>query len=148
METAPPLAAIGTGTARTSLPQPAPAASDSLTHDAVTNNSLTTGALTTEDIARRTDPETLPQIAEIRTYFQQRWRAPDDLDQLLAYRLVINPEGSIQSITPISAAAETYRDLIPLPPPNELLVSPISTGDPLSVRLLFSPNSAVLVFEE
>ena len=127
---APPLASIGSTRAERPLPEAA------------------SRALSIEESASGRAPEPIPQIAEIKDYFQQRWSLPENLNQVLAYRLVISPAGTIESITPISSAAETYRDRITLPLPNEPISSPIQTGESLSLRLVFGPNGAVIVFQD
>ena len=127
---APPLASIGSTRAERPLPEAA------------------SRALSIEESASGRAPAPIPQIAEIKDYFQQRWSLPENLNQVLAYRLVISPAGTIESITPISSVAETYRDRITLPLPNEPISSPIQTEESLSLRLVFGPNGAVIVFQD
>ncbi|NJL84019.1 MAG: hypothetical protein HC890_15820 [Chloroflexaceae bacterium] len=44
----------------------------------------------------------IPQIAEAKTYFEQRWRPEATLTQALEYRLDVQQDGSIGRIRPRS----------------------------------------------
>lgn len=86
----------------------------------------------------------VPQVTEVRSYFQKRWQPPQSLDQTLEYTLSLNPNGSIQQIIPLNQAAKTYLDRTPIPLRNEPFVSPIQ-GSP-KIRLVLGADGGVKVF--
>lgn len=97
--------------------------------------------------ANETAFDTVPQIAEARSFFQQRWQAPPALKQTLEYTLTLNSNGSVQQITPLNQAARTYLDRTPIPLRGEHLVSPIQ-GASLKIRLVLGPDGSVKTFPQ
>ncbi|MBD2037171.1 DUF4335 domain-containing protein [Leptolyngbya sp. FACHB-321] len=92
--------------------------------------------------------DTIPQIAEARQYFQQRWTPPQGLTQTLEYTLLVNADGSIQRIVPLGQAAGNYIDRTGGPLAGEPFVSAISGGRNAKVRLVLSPDGSVKTFLE
>jgi hypothetical protein len=92
--------------------------------------------------------DTIPQVAEARTYFKQRWKPPEGLTQTLEYSLQINSNGSIQSITPLKQASGAYIDRTNMPLLGEPFVSPIAGGRSARIRLVLEPNGDVRTFLE
>lgn len=92
--------------------------------------------------------DTLPQIAEARAYFQERWSPPEGLNQTLEYSLAIAPTGSIQGITPLGTAAGNYLDRVGVPLVGEPFVSPLPEGRSVKIRLVLSPDGTVQTFPE
>ncbi|MBE9179237.1 DUF4335 domain-containing protein [Oculatella sp. LEGE 06141] len=92
--------------------------------------------------------DSIPQIAEVRSYFQDRWQPPDGLAQTLEYRLVLNSDGSLQRITPLGTAAGTYLDRTDMPLLNEPFVSPTDGGQTPQVRLVLRPDGGVQTFAD
>lgn len=107
-----------------------------------------TAAPERRDRAANTAFDTIPQVAEIRSYFQQRWTPPEGLTQTLEYRLNLNPDGSIQQITPLGQAAGTYVDRTGLPLIGEAFVSPLPGNHSATIRLVLSPSGTVQTFLE
>lgn len=92
--------------------------------------------------------DTIPQIAEARQYFQQRWTPPQGLTQTLEYTLLVNADGSIQRIVPLGQAAGNYIDRTGGPLVGEPFVSAIGGGRNAKVRLVLSPDGSVKTFLE
>jgi hypothetical protein len=92
--------------------------------------------------------DSLPQIAEARTYFQNRWTPPEGLNQTLEYSLAIAPNGSIQGISPLGTAAGNYLDRVGIPLVGEPFVSPLPEGRSVKIRLVLSPDGSVQTFPE
>jgi hypothetical protein len=92
--------------------------------------------------------DTIPQIAEIRSYFQQNWRPPEGLTQTLEYRLLLNSDGSLQRIVPLGQASENYLDRTNMPLMGEPFVSATSDGSTPQIRLVLKPNGTVQSFLE
>lgn len=92
--------------------------------------------------------DTIPQVAEVRNYFRQRWQPPQGLTQTLEYRLLLNPDGSVDRIMPLGEAAATYLDRTNMPLRGEPFVSPISGGKTPQIRLVLAPDGAVQTFLE
>ena len=92
--------------------------------------------------------DTIPQVAEVRRYFQQRWSPPQGLTQTLEYSLTIAPNGTIRQITPLGQTAGDFVDRTGIPLVGEPFVSPISNGRTARIRLVLSPDGKVQTFLE
>ncbi len=92
--------------------------------------------------------DTIPQVAQIRKYFQGRWQPPAGLTQTLEYTLVLNGDGTIQRILPLGNAAGTYIDRTDIPLPGEPFVSPVEGGANPTIRLVLTPDGKVDTFLE
>ena len=92
--------------------------------------------------------DTIPQVAQVRTYFQQRWQVPDGLTRALEYRLLLNRDGSIQRIVPLGQAAGDYIDRTEMPLVGEPFVSPLQNGQTAQLRLVLNPDGRVQTFLE
>ncbi|NET34562.1 MAG: DUF4335 domain-containing protein [Cyanothece sp. SIO1E1] len=92
--------------------------------------------------------DTIPQVAEARSFFQQAWSAPRELNQTLEYSLVLNPDGTLQQIIPLGQTASTYLDRTGIPLLDEPFVSPLSSNRTPKIRLVLSPDGQVRTFLE
>lgn len=92
--------------------------------------------------------DTIPQIAEARQYFQQRWHPPQGLTQTLEYTLLVSANGSIQRAVPLGQAAGDYVDRTGIPLAGEAFVSASSGGRNAKIRLVLSPDGSVKTFLE
>jgi hypothetical protein len=124
----------------------APAADQSIA--AAESQALTRGAARSQTDANTTAFDTLPQVAEARRYFQERWTVPEGLTQTLEYSLVINPDGTIQRIIPLGQAAGDYIDRSGIPLVGEAFVSPISNGRSIKIRLVLGLDGNAQTFLE
>lgn len=117
-----------------------------------TNSSLAewkqSTSITNSPTASSTLFDHIPQVAEVRNYFQQRWRPPNDLKQTLEYSLLLNADGSIQRIIPRGKAAGEYIDRVDLPLVGEPFVSTVEGGQNPKIRVLFTPEGKVQTFVE
>jgi hypothetical protein len=107
-----------------------------------------TDSATAKDSATATAFDTIPQVAEVRTYFQQRWKPPEGLSQTLEYRLVLDTNGSVQSVTPLKQVSGEFIDRTGIPLVGESFVSPLQTGQSAKIRLVLSPDGKVQTFLE
>jgi hypothetical protein len=89
----------------------------------------------------------IPQVAEVKAYFQQRWKVPEGLTQTLEYQLVLNANGTIQGIVPLGEAAGNYVDRSGIPLPGESFVSPLKDITSAKIRLVLNPDGTVQAFE-
>ena len=92
--------------------------------------------------------DTIPQVKEVRHYFQERWQVPKELNQRLEYRLLLNQEGTLDRIIPLGRAAEIYLDRTEMPLLREPFVSPLTSGEKATIRLVLVPNGTVKTFLE
>lgn len=92
--------------------------------------------------------DTIPQVAEIRSYFQQRWQPSEGLTNTLEYRLLLNADGSLQRIVPLGQASANYLDRTNMPLMGEQFVSPTEDGSTPQIRLVLKPNGQVQTFLE
>lgn len=90
----------------------------------------------------------IPQLGEIRKYFEGKWQPPESLNQTLEYSLLLNGDGSIQRILPLGNAAGQYIDRTNMPLPGEPFVSPLEGGGNPSIRLVLEPDGKVQTFLE
>jgi hypothetical protein len=92
--------------------------------------------------------DSIPQVQEVREYFQARWQPPEELDQILEYRLLLSPDGSLQRIDPLGQASATFLDRTNMPLLGEPFVSPIEDGRSPQIRLVLDPDGKVQTFLE
>lgn len=85
----------------------------------------------------------IPQVAEAKQFFQERWSPPQTLKQTLEYQLTINANGSISAIVPLGQAAGDYIDRTGIPPFGEAFVSPLKRGNSARIRLVLRPDGTV-----
>ncbi|MFW6358687.1 MAG: DUF4335 domain-containing protein [Chroococcales cyanobacterium] len=102
----------------------------------------------TEANGNSTAIASLPQVGEIKNYFQDKWQPPENLSETLEYRLVLNSNGSIQRIIPLGEAAGTYIDRTNMPLIGEPFVSAIDNSKQAQIRLVLSPDGSVKTFLE
>ncbi len=88
----------------------------------------------------------IPQVFEVRKYFQGRWQPPQGLDQALEYSLQVNRSGVIERIIPLGRAAQTNIDLTGMPLINEPFVSAMQNN--AQIRLVLTPEGGVQTFLE
>ena len=87
--------------------------------------------------------DAIPQVAQVRQYFQERWQPPENLQQTLEYRLIVQEDGSIQKTIPLGRSAAIYLSQIPFPSPGSEFVSPLQTPNNQTIRLVLIPNGKV-----
>lgn len=87
--------------------------------------------------------DAIPQVAQAREYFQQRWQPPENLQQTLEYRLVVQEDGSLLETVPLGRSASIYLSQIPFPTPGSQFVSPLETANNQTIRLVLIPNGTV-----
>jgi len=92
--------------------------------------------------------DTIPQVSEARTYFEERWKPPEGMEQTLEYSVQIDENGSIQSIMPMGKAAADYIDRANMPLVGEPFVSAVSYGKNPKIRVVLRPNGRVQTFLE
>jgi len=106
-------------------------------------------APSTEAPAKKTNTNKSAIVAEVRNYFKGRWQAPPNLNQDLKYSVVLNADGTIDQILPLSNDATQYIDRTNIPLPGNSLASPIEGGTKTGILLVFRPNGSVTAsFEE
>ncbi len=92
--------------------------------------------------------DTIPQVAEAREFFEQRWKPPSSLTQTLEYNLILDVDGKIQRIEPLGQAARNYIDRTGMPLIGEPFVSPNKTGQAAIIRVVLSPDGKVQTFAQ
>lgn len=92
--------------------------------------------------------DTIPQVAEARDYFKQRWEPPATLKQTIEYSLVLDVDGTIQRIEPLGQAARTYVDRTGMPLIGERFVSQNKNGQTPRIRVVLAPDGKVQTFLE
>ncbi len=92
--------------------------------------------------------DAIPQVAEVRSYFQERWQPPQGLSQILEYRLLLTANGSLQRIVPLGQASEQYIDRTNMPLMGEPFVAPTQDGSTPQIRLVLKPDGKVQTFLE
>lgn len=86
----------------------------------------------------------IPQVAEARQFFQQRWQPPSSLTQeQLEYTLALNADGTIKQVTPRGQVAQIYLDRTQMPLMGEPFVSPVEGGRNPEILLILHKNGKV-----
>ncbi|WP_353672731.1 DUF4335 domain-containing protein [Synechocystis sp. LKSZ1] len=88
----------------------------------------------------------IPQVAEVRAYYEKYWQPPQELQQTLEYRLQLDPNGTLKQTTPLGKAASLYLAKLPQPNPGSPWVSPLTVEGERTIRLVLSPNGSVKTF--
>ncbi|NEQ96601.1 MAG: DUF4335 domain-containing protein [Cyanothece sp. SIO2G6] len=89
-----------------------------------------------------------PQLAEVQAYFAARWTPPPNLKQPLQYRLLLQPDGSLQQVIPLGESARSSSAIVGFPPVGEPFVSPFEGNSAPPIRLFLDSDSRVRVFLE
>ena len=92
--------------------------------------------------------DTIPQVSEVRSYFQNRWTPPDGLDQTLEYSLQLDKDGTLKGIVPLKQAAGDYLDRTGMPLLGDPFVSPLQGRETAKIRLVLDSNGNVKTFLE
>ncbi|MBO1351901.1 MAG: hypothetical protein EBE86_033085 [Hormoscilla sp. GUM202] len=92
--------------------------------------------------------EEIRQVAEVKEYFQKRWKPPENLDISIEYRLVLDRDGTIKQVTALGEAAGNYLDRTEMPLWGEAFVSPIEGELQPTIRVVLNPNGTVQTFLE
>lgn len=90
----------------------------------------------------------VPQLAQAKTYFQERWQPPEGLDNTLEYRLFLNPDGTVQRIVPLGKVSEVYIDRTGMPLFNEPFVAPFAEEENPQMRVVLGADGSVQAFLE
>lgn len=90
----------------------------------------------------------LPQVAEVKSFFESQWQPPKELTESIEYRLVLAPDGTLQTFTPLGRTADLFLDRTPMPFTGQKFVSPIKGGGTPTIRLVLSPDGKVQTFLE
>jgi Domain of unknown function (DUF4335) len=135
-------------------PSPSPGAAST---DQVASNSRSAGAAADQnpsESAQANKPansklaDAIPQVAEARSYLQQRWKPPTNLTQNLEYYLLLNSDGSIKRIEPLGNAAARSIDITGIPVPGDAFVSGVTGGGNPKIRAVFNKDGTVATFLE
>ncbi len=86
----------------------------------------------------------VPQVTELRRYFQQRWLPPEGLSQSLEYTLVLDESGTLAQVLPLGRSAVQFQEYSQIPELGEPLASPHE--QPLRLRLVLGEQGEVNVF--
>jgi hypothetical protein len=89
-----------------------------------------------------------PALGEVQAYFRQRWRPPQALTTSIEYRLTVNPNGSLEQVTPLSSAAAISLDYTGMPLRTDPFISPLGGDRPYQLRLILKPDGSVQVAPE
>lgn len=92
--------------------------------------------------------DVIPQVPEARGYLEQRWSPPESLTQTLEYRVVLNPDGTVQRITALGSASRLNQTQTNIPLPGEPFVSPFASGQETTLRIVLYPDGKVQTFLE
>ena len=100
-------------------------------------------ASSTEAPDKKTNTNKSAIATEVRNYFKGGWKAPANLTEDLRYSVLLNADGTIDQIMPLSNAATQYIDSTNIPRPGQSLALPVEGGSKTDILLVFSPNGSV-----
>ncbi|MEB3175468.1 MAG: DUF4335 domain-containing protein [Cyanobacteriota bacterium] len=109
---------------------------------------LETRPLTAPPASNQNLLDTIPQVSQVRDYYQKNWQPPEALAQTLEYRLQLKPDGSLGEIIPLGKAARLYLAQLPQPQPGEAFVAPLIPPDSPLLRLVLTRQGTVQTFLE
>jgi Domain of unknown function (DUF4335) len=131
-----------------SAPQPSPEASSDLANELASAGLATPEPSASSANGRSPSPTSSNQADEVKTYFQQKWQPPEGLTETLEYRLLLNPDGSLQRILPLGNASANFLDRTNMPLLGEPFVSPTTDDRKPQIRVVLEPDGRVQTFLE
>ncbi|MCL2925803.1 MAG: DUF4335 domain-containing protein [Trichodesmium sp. MAG_R04] len=90
----------------------------------------------------------IPQVVEVREYFEKNWEPPSDLEKDLQYSLLLNSDGSVKKVTPISRGSVEFYGNTNMPLEEQAFVSNIEGGKTAKIRLVLRHDGQVRTFLE
>jgi len=129
-------------------PQPFPESSDVTDELAATGLATPAPGAALSANGRSASPASNNQADEVRAYFQQKWQPPEGLTERLEYRLLLNPDGSLQRILPLGDASANFLDRTNMPLLGEPFVSPTTDDRKPQIRVVLEPDGKVQTFLE
>ena len=90
----------------------------------------------------------IPQVDEVRTYFQENWYPPKNLQKALQYSLQLNADGTIASVTPVGQSSVNRLSQLEFPNSGEPFVSATADGRRPKIRIVLEPSGRVKAFLE
>jgi hypothetical protein len=111
------------------------------------DNAVDLGQANTRNRAAESKVATIPQLDELKQYFQKRWKPIAGVTEPLQYQLELGANGAIQRTTPLGKAAQDHveESTISL---NEVIVAPLTQGKAATIRLVLRPDGTVETFLE
>ncbi|MGL6284608.1 MAG: hypothetical protein ACRC2J_19560, partial [Microcoleaceae cyanobacterium] len=88
----------------------------------------------------------IPQVSQVRGYFEETWQPPADLNKSLQYNLTIDQTGKVQSIKPVGETAVKYSKQAKLPKIGEVMTSNLTNTQPAIIRVVLQPDGKVQTF--
>ena len=88
----------------------------------------------------------IPQVSQVRGYFEEKWQPPADLTKSLQYNLTIDQTGKVQSIKPVGETAVKYSKQAKLPKIGEVITSNLTNTQPATIRVVLQPDGKVQTF--
>ena len=92
--------------------------------------------------------DTIPQVAQVREYFKQRWKPSSGLTETLEYSVVLDVDGTIQKIIPLGQASINYIERSGMPQIGKRFVSPNKSGQTPRIRVVLFSDGKVQTFLE
>ena len=102
----------------------------------------------TPNASKATAFDTIPQVAQVREYFKQRWQPPSGLTTTLEYSVVLDVDGTIQKIIPLGQASINYIERSGMPQIGKRFVSPNKIGQTPRIRVVLFSDGKVQTFLE
>lgn len=131
-----------------------PALQDAPPPAAIAESGSTAAAkISTPDAARQAAPsasalQSPPQIEEARASLSSSWKPPEDLQDDAEFTVTVDSFGKVTSINPLNQAAKNTLDITGIPPRGEDFVSPLKSGESLTLRLRFKSKGGVEAFAQ
>ncbi|MFP4298025.1 MAG: DUF4335 domain-containing protein [Spirulinaceae cyanobacterium] len=88
--------------------------------------------------------DNIPQTNQIQSYFEQNWQPPDNLEEELRYRLIVNTDGTLKRIIPLSTISGRFIDRTPMPLlGTDFGITPPSNNATPQIRVVLRPDGGV-----
>lgn len=86
----------------------------------------------------------VPQMAQIQSYFEQNWEPPENLEEELRYRVIVNTDGTLKRIIPLNNASGIFIDRTPMPLlGRDFGITPPSNNATPQFRVVLRPDGGV-----
>ncbi len=90
-------------------------------------------------------PANVSPVAQVTSYFKARWQGQASIQETLSYDLVLNQNGTVQSIAPQNTLAQQSGSKVSLPTVGQALTSPFSSPETQRLTVNLKPDGTVTV---
>ncbi|MEM9138067.1 MAG: hypothetical protein AAGB01_12085, partial [Cyanobacteria bacterium P01_F01_bin.42] len=125
------------------IPQPVPPAPSTARSNQAAGTQRDLGARSPETTP--SSRERIPAASAVLEFFQARWQGQDNLAQSLSYRIVVQPRGTVSSVTPKDDVSSVQMQQAPLPAVGSTIAPSFEGPNLVELEVTLYPDGTVSV---